>query len=726
MYSFLYRLGQRCARHPLRVFAAWVFAATAVVGLKASVGGPTKDNYRIPGVESQRANDVLRQRFHAQSGASGDIVFHVGQGSISDPPNESAVSAAIAQLAKGADVTAVTNPFDPTSPTVSADRRTAYATVNYSTRVLTSLNTNQASAAADIARHAGVQAELTGTIAQTQKADGKEGVGLAVAVIVLLFAFGSVIAMGIPIGTALAGLGIGLGGVGILAGLVDVPTVSPTLAKMIGLGVGIDYALFIVTRHREHLHQGMSPVDAAAKAIATAGQSVLFAGTTVVVAIAGLVMAGLPAVTTMGFATAICVVVAMAVAVTLLPALLGLIGTRIDKWSVPHRRVDPAKAHETLSARWAHHVGHRPWRFALVSLAALLALAAPVVGLRLGFVDDSNASASSTQHKAYDLLAAGFGKGFNGPLSVVVEQPGGDQPATLARVAQATASDPGIAAVQRPLLNPAGDTAVITALPTTSPQDAATASTVNRLRASVLPPAVAHTGATALVTGQTAVSDDLSHRLTSRLPAFIAAVVALSFVLLMIVFRSVFVPLKAAIMNMLSISAAYGVIVAVFEWGWAKSLFGLHATVPINPFVPMIMFAILFGLSMDYEVFLLSRVREAFLRSGDSHSSVVDGLAATARVITSAALIMISVFLAFVPSGNVTVKMFGLGLASAVLIDATLVRMVLVPATMSLLGRANWWLPSWLDRVLPRMDLEGTEVGTEAAGEGSDEGRIAA
>jgi RND superfamily putative drug exporter len=726
MSSILFRLGRFCARHPLRVFATWVFAATAVVGLNAAVGGHTKDNYRAPGVQSQRASDLLRQRFHAQSGASGDMVFHVSEGAITDPDHESAVNAALARVAKGADVTAVTNPFDPSSPTVSADRRTAYATVNYSTRVLTSLNTRQAFAAARVGRRDGVEPELTGTIAQTQKADGHEGVGLAVAVIVLLVAFGSVIAMGIPIGTALAGLGVGLGGVGILAGLVDVPSVSPTLAKMIGLGVGIDYALFIVTRHRESLRRGLSPVDAAGHAIATAGQSVLFAGTTVVVAIAGLVMAGLPPVTTMGISAAICVLVAMTVAVTLLPALLGLIGTRIDKWSVPHRRVDPSKAHETLSARWAHHVGHRPWRFILLSLASLLALAAPVVGLRLGFADDSNASTSSTEHKAYDLLAAGFGKGFNGPLSVVVEQPGGDQPATLSRVAHAIAADPGIAAVQRPLLNPAGDTAVITAVPTTSPQDAATAGTVNRLRTRVLPPAVAHTGATALVTGQTAVSADLSHRLTSRLPAFIAAVVALSFVLLMIVFRSVAVPLKAAIMNMLSISAAYGVTVAVFEWGWANSLFGLHATVPINPFVPMIMFAILFGLSMDYEVFLLSRVREAFLHSGDSHGSVVDGLAATARVITSAALIMISVFLAFVPSQNVTVKMFGLGLASAVLIDATLVRMVLVPATMSLLGNANWWLPSWLGRILPRMDLEGSSTVTQEPNGEPDQAQIAA
>jgi RND superfamily putative drug exporter len=717
MSSFLFRLGQRCARHPFRVLGLWVLVAVAVLGLKAGVGGSPVDNYRVPGVESQRAEDVLTQRFPVRSGASGEIVFHVDNGTITDTGNQAAVRASLDQLAKGADVTVVTDPFDPSRPAVSPDRRTAYATVNYSTRVLKPLNTNQAAAAADVARQRGVQAELSGTIAQSQKVGGKEAVGLVVAVIVLLVAFGSVIAMGIPIATALIGLGIGLGGVGIMAGFFDVPTVSPTLAKMIGLGVGIDYALFIVTRHREGLRQGMSPVEAAATATATAGQSVLFAGTTVVVAITGLVMAGLPAVATMGFAAGIGVVVAMGVAITLLPALLGLVGTRIDKWSLPRRHTSQTKAHQTLSARWAHHVGQRPWRFATLSLAALLALAAPVAGLRLGFADDSNAAATSTQQKAYGLLEAGFGKGFNGPLTVVVEQSGGADRTTLARIDKAMAADPGIKAVEPPILNRTGDTAVITALPTSSPQDAATGTTVNRLRSTVLPAAVAGTPARAMVTGQTAMSDDISKKLTHRLPAFIGAVVALSFVLLMIVFRSVLVPLKAAIMNMLSISAAYGVIVAVFEWGWAKGVFGVHATVPINPFVPMIMFAILFGLSMDYEVFLLSRVREAFLHTGDSHTSVVDGLAATARVITSAALIMISVFLAFVPSQNVTVKMFGLGLASAVLIDATLVRLVLVPATMSLLGKANWWLPRWLDRVLPHMDLEGGDQPARGTGD---------
>ena len=711
MSSFLHRLGERCARHPFRVFGIWLVAVVAVLGAQRQFGGREVDNLRVPGVESQHANDVLARSFAVQSGQSGDIVFHVDHGVLSTPANRAAIELSVAQMATGRDVTAVSDPFDPGRPTISADGHTAFATVNYSRQSPNKDNVRQAFAAAAVARQRGVQTELTGSLSQLHTVDGKEMVGLLVAIVVLLVAFGSLMAAGIPIGTALIGLAVGLGGVGILAGVTQVPTASTLLASMIGLGVGIDYALFVVTRHRQHLHEGMSPIEAAATANATAGQSVLFAGMTVVIAIAGLAMSGIPAIATMGLSAALVVVASMLVAVTLLPALLGLVGTRIDRWSLPHRRPAVGHARETLSARWAHHVGRRPWRYAAVSLAALVALAAPVAGLRIGIADDSNTPASSTAHRAYDLLAGGFGKGFNGPLSIVVQEPTGVSPNVVARIAHTVAHDPGVAAVEPAMLNSTDRVAVVAVLPTTSPQDPATATTVNRLRHAVLPGAVRGTNATAMVTGRTAVFDDMSARLTDRLPWFIAAVVALSFVLLMVVFRSVLVPLKAALMNLLSIGAAYGVIVAVFQWGLAKGLFGLHSTMPINPFVPMIMFAILFGLSMDYEVFLLSRVREEFQRTGDSHTSVVDGLASTARVITSAALIMISVSLAFVGGSDVTVKMFGLGLATAVLIDATLVRMVLVPATMSLLGKANWWLPAWLDRCLPHMDLDGSDRG---------------
>jgi RND superfamily putative drug exporter len=360
-----------------------------------------------------------------------------------------------------------------------------------------------------------------------------------------------------------------------------------------------------------------------------------------------------------------------------------------------------------MASRWADHVGRRPWRYTVVSLTALVACSVPVLGLELGFPDDSNTDAAATQHLAHDLLTEGFGAGFNGPFLVAVRLDGVDDAGDLDRLAAALAADPGVAAVQPAVVSPSGGTGLVTVQPSTGPQDQATSDTLVRLREDVVPTAVDGTGAEVFLGGRTALGVDLSDRISERLVPFIVAVVALSFLLLMIVFRSLLVPLKAAVMNMLSIGAAYGVIVAVFQWGWGKDLVGLDATVPINPFVPMIMFAVLFGLSMDYEVFLLSRIREEFRRSGDSHRSVVDGLAATARVITSAALIMISVFLAFVATDDVTVKMFGLGLATAVAVDATLVRMVLVPATMSLLGNGNWWIPRWLDRILPRMDLEG-------------------
>jgi RND superfamily putative drug exporter len=501
---------------------------------------------------------------------------------------------------------------------------------------------------------------------------------------------------------------------GVLAGFGGVPSVSQIIGTMIGLGVGIDYALFIVTRHREHLREGMSVADAAGTANGTAGQAVLFAGTTVVIAILGLHLAGMPAVTMMGIAISIVVAVAMIAAVTLLPALLGLAGTKIDKLSIHRRRHVAKPAHETISGRWAHHVGSHPKRYAAASLAVLTVIAIPAFSMRIGQPDDGNAAAGTTERKAYDLLADGFGKGFSGPILVVVDIPTPGDQAAVARVHDALASDPGIAAVTPSQLNESGDTAIILANPTTAPQDAATDTLVHHLRNDVLPAAVAGTDAKALLTGRAMVTD-LTDRVTDRLPSFIGAIVALSFVLLLIVFRSILVPLKAALMNLLSIGAAYGVIVAVFQWGWGAELIGVHQSLPVDPFVPMVMFAVLFGLSMDYEVFLLSRVREEYVRTGDSHASVVNGLSRTARVITSAALIMISVFAAFILGDNVTVKMFGVGLSIAVFLDATLVRMVLVPSTMSLLGSANWWLPRWLDRVLPHLDLEGASAGTQPA-----------
>jgi len=712
--AFLYRLGSSSARHPFRVLGLWLVAAVAIVALQGAAGGEFNDGERVPGVESQHAADVLTDRFPSQGGLSARIVLHTDDGRLDDPAHQATVATARAQLAAGADVAGVTDPFAADAAALSADGQTAYLDVTYALDKLTATQLDDALAVTGDARAAGVDVELTGALALLAAEEpSSELIGLGVAVIVLLVAFGSVVAMGLPIGTAILGIFVGASAVGVLSAVLDVPEFSLILCAMIGLGVGIDYALFIVTRHRQHLHEGMSVADAAGTAVATAGQAVLFAGTMVVIAILGLFLAGLPAISATGAAVALVVTVSMIAAVTLLPGLLGLAGTKIDKLSI-HRKTHVTKpAVQTFSGRWAHHVGSHPVRYLVVGLGALGAIAVPALSMRIGVPDDGNAPVDTTQRTAFDQLAEGFGPGFNGPIQVVVEIPTAADRVVVDRVHDALQADPGVAAVTAPVLNAAGDTAVLTANPTTAPQDERTDQLVRHLRSDVLPATVEGTDARVSLTGRAMITD-LIDRITDRLPVFIAGVVAMSFLLLMVVFRSILVPLKAAVMNLLSIAAAYGVLVAVFQWGWGAELIGLHSTMPINPFLPLIMFAILFGLSMDYEVFLLSRVREEYVATGDNHEAVVRGLSSTARVITSAALIMISVFGAFVLSDDPNGKLFGVGLAVAVLLDATLVRMVLVPATMSLVGRANWWLPGWLDRILPHLDLEGTPTAPAA------------
>ncbi len=716
MSAFLYRLGRSSARHPFRVLGIWLLVAVAVIALQGSAGGKFDNSERVPGVESQHAADVLNERFPTRGGQSARIVFHTDEGRLDDATHATIVDRARAQLAAGHGVAGVTDPFAPQAAAVSADRKTAYVDLTYAVDKLTAMHLDDAKAVAQQARPEGVQVELTGQLAQlAQKPPASELIGVGIAIIVLLIAFGSVVAMGLPIVTALMGIFIGASAVGVLSAVTSVPEFSLILCSMIGLGVGIDYALFIVTRHRQHLHEGMSVEDSAGTAIATAGQAVLFAGTTVVIAILGLFVAGLPAISATGVSVALVVTISMAAAITLLPGLLGLAGTRIDKLSI-HRKSHVSKpAHETLSGRWAHHVGSHSVRYAIVSLGLLCVIAVPALSLRIGTADDGNAAKHTTQRIAYDQLAEGFGPGFNGPIQVVVEVPAPADRSAVDRVHDALHADPGIRAVTAPVFNARGDTAVLTANPTTSPQDARTDTLVHHLRADVLPATTDGTDARVSLTGR-ALATDLTDRIAGRLPIFIAAIVAMSFLLLMIVFRSVLVPLKAALVNLLSIAAAYGVLVAVFQWGWGNELIGLHSTIPINPFLPLIMFAILFGLSMDYEVFLLTRVREEYMATGDNHTAVVRGLSSTARVITSAALIMISVFGAFVLTDDPNGKLFGFGLAVAVLIDATLIRMVLVPATMTLMGRANWWLPGWLDRILPHLDLEGSRKDPDVVG----------
>jgi putative drug exporter of the RND superfamily len=710
MSRLLYRLGHVAARHPWRTLAAWLLIAVSAVALSGAIGGATNDTFTLPGSESQRAADALHDRFPDQSVYTSQVVVHSADG-LTAPAARHAVHAATVALADIPHVVDVSDPYDPRGPTVSRDGTTAFTTVAFDSDEIGVAEYDAADAATTGLREAGIQVEYSGGLglAKGDEQPGSEMLGLAIAIVVLAIAFGSLVAMSLPIGVALVALFVGSSSIGILAGYVAVPSITTIVATMLGLGVGIDYALFILARHRQDLADGMHVAEAAGRANATAGLSVLFAGVTVVVAIASLQVAGIPMLTAMGWGSAMMVGVTMLAAVTLLPGLLGLVGRRVNSFRVPFVRPTPKGDHATLSARWAARVVARPGRYAVVTLVLLGVLAAPAFALRIGFADDGNAVPGSTLRKSYDLVAEEFGPGSNGPVQVAVElgTDATDDKAALRAIGSALAADRGVATVGKPAVNPAGDLAVFTVVPTTSPQAAATSALVQRLRDDVLPDASAGHHVETMLTGATAFQVDISSGLPRQMLLFVSAVIGLSFLVLMMVFRSVLVPLKAAVLNLVSIAAAYGVVVAVFQWGWGAHLIGLEETVPINPLGPILMFAILFGLSMDYEVFLLSRVREQYLKHRDPQRAVVEGVGSTARVITSAALIMISVFGAFVLSTDVTAKLFGIGLGVAVLLDVTLVRMVLVPATMSLLGHRAWWLPRPLARVLPTIDLEG-------------------
>ncbi|HVF13093.1 MAG TPA: MMPL family transporter, partial [Acidimicrobiales bacterium] len=596
----------------------------------------------------------------------------------------------------------------------------------------------------------GVQIELGGAILAEFEPPESELLGLAFAIVILILAFGSVLAMGLPVGTTLAGIGAGTVIVALLSHVVTIPDFATILGLMIGLGVGIDYALFIVTRFREQLHKGDDIPQAVRVAFDTAGRAVAFAGTTVVISLLGMLVMQIGFISGLAIGAAIVVLMTMVAALTLLPALLGFAGGRVEltRWRgliaallvavallalglhippialvalalavltlivsfafKPLRGLVPRPAtkprEQTVAYRWSRFVQRYPWPSALGAVALLVLLALPVFGLRLGFSDEGNYPESTTTRKAYDLLAAGFGPGFNGPMLAVAEVPQGTPQAALDGISNALSGAPGVAFASPPIMNENGTAALWRVVPSTAPQDEATTSLVDRLRGEVLP--AAEGDLDVALTGSVAIQVDFSNYLASRLPLFFGAVLGLSFLLLMAVFRSVLVPLKAVVMNLLSIGASFGIVVAIFQWGWGASLLGLDGA-PIEPFVPMMLFAIVFGLSMDYEVFLLSRIREEWRRTGDSRVSVADGLAATARVITAAAAIMVFVFGSFLFEADRISKLFGLGLAGAVLLDATIVRMLLVPATMELLGDKNWWLPRWLDRLLPNVDVEG-------------------
>ncbi|MFG3309498.1 MMPL family transporter [Streptomyces wuyuanensis] len=745
----LLRLGASAARHPWRVIAAWLVAAALAVLAAVAFGGRTADSMTAPGLDSGRAAELIERAGTGQEGMTAQVVVTPVDDSATffdDDGARTALTRLQTEVKRLPHVLGTSDPagaLDAGGDTavrgglVSTDGRIAVVRVQYANQ--SRLSAGDLDALVDLGdrlrAELPLRIEMGGNLFYAfSDPDGgvSELIGLLAAAAILFLAFGSLVAAALPIGMAVFGLTVGVATMTVLAGVTEVPTFAPVLGSMVGLGVGIDYALFVLARHREYLACGLDPQAAAGRAVATAGRPVVFAGGTVVVSILGLAVANVPFMTVGGVAVSIVVLTMVLASVTLLPAFLGAAGPRLARTGRIGRigralqtrtlgrlarRRDPAAgaAHAAGWRRWIGHVSRHPVPYAGGAAALLLTATLPVLGLRVGLPDDGSLPHNRTERRAYDLVAEGFGPGTNGPL-VIAADPTGD-PGVLGRLVATVSADPGIASVAPTHIDRATGIATLVVFPTTSPQDKATADTIARLRTDVLPTAIGHGPARAHVGGAAASLSDVGQRTSQRLPVFVAAVLAMSFLLLMLVFRSILVPLKAVLLNLLSISAAYGIMVAVFQWGWGGALIGLEATVPIVSFIPMFLFAILFGLSMDYEVFLLSRVREEYLRTGDNGTAIVEGISRTARIITSAALIMVAVFLSFAVAEDPSTKMFGLGLATAIFIDATVVRMVLVPATMTLLGRTNWWLPKWLDWMLPRGPVDTDDTDAESTSE---------
>jgi putative drug exporter of the RND superfamily len=708
MTTLLHRIARSASRSWRRSLAIAALVLVVLGVLAGTAGGQFTDEFSVPGTESQQALDLLEDRFPAAANEGATVVFYTDEGSVRDGKRPQAIATARREISALPEVTSVSDPLaGRASGQVSDDGKVAFATVQYDRPAfeVEQDDAKQLDRAAHSAERDGLQVAMRGPVAEAaeeQLAPVGELIGIAVAVIVLTLVFGSVSAMLLTLISALIALAGGMMLLTIGTGLTAVPQVAPTLAVMLGLGAGIDYALLIVGRYREHLAAGESVRDAAAAASRTAGSSVLAAGAIVTVAIAGLLATGIPFVGRMGVASAVVVAGVAIGAVTLLPTLMGAFGRRLR----PRRpeRLAPSR----ILSRWDERITRRPWLAMIAGVAVLLALAAPFTDLRLGQPDDGNARQASQLRVAYDKLADGFGPGFNGTLLLAASLPsGGDSQPVLERLTGAVERTAGVAAVSEPMPSPRGDAATITVTPRTAPQDERTSRLVERLRDHVIPAATDGSGVEVYVGGNTATQEDMADKIAERLPVFIGVVVVLSVMFLMAVFRSIWVPLVSAAFNLLSIAAAYGVVVAIFQWQWGSGLLGIDGELPIVSFIPLLMFAILFGLSMDYNVFLQSRIREEYMKGAKPRESVIAGLSSVSRLILAAGTIMTAVFLGFATDPNVIVKIFGVGLGAAIMIDVLIVRMVVAPAVMTLLGDRAWWFPGWLDRLLPQLDVEG-------------------
>jgi putative drug exporter of the RND superfamily len=710
MTRLLARLADIAYRRRGRMVLGWIVAAVLIIGIGSSLAGEFEADYDTPGSESEAASDITKERFDGYSGQEIYVVWKSEEGADSTPVKE--------RLDKFFNEAEQVKHIAAHTPIRISDDGKIGATTLPMTVPGWEVKKEQGEELIDAAEANdgdGLEIKLGGDpIYAAQSQSSPEGIGFLGAAIVLLIAFGSVVAAGLPLLIALIGLGITSGGlIALLANVIDVPDWTTAVSGLIGIGVGIDYSLLVLTRFRSAMIDGKDRHDAVVEAVTTAGRSVIIAGATVVVAVLGLCLTGLSYMYGVAISASLAVLVVALAAVSLLPALLSYLGPRVDKLRIPFlgRALKAEKeGKESPAARWSHMVQRRPWAYAIAATALLLALAAPALGMRLGFPDAGNDPPDTMTRQAYDLNTEGFGPGTNGPLVIAAELPDAAAKGEINAFADKLRDEQGVAYVPDPTFNDAGNAAIVTVIPEGSPQDKETEDLVNHLRDDVVPTELTSNGITAQIGGVTAALEDQSEYMKGRMPLFIAGVVGLSFLLLLVAFHSPLISLKAAIMNLLSVSAAYGVMTLAANGGGLSKLIGIDHEVPIAPFMPVMMFAILFGLSMDYEVFLISRIREEYLKDGDTRRAVADGLAKTARVITAAAAIMVVVFLAFLAAPDVFLKLFGIGLASAIFLDATVVRMVLVPAVMQLLGDRNWWIPNWLEKVLPRLDMERVEV----------------